>query len=203
MFIRNISFYEFKLKVSNRVRYLGFNNEWASACIRYKYLSNAERMRPLFPWNIFPFDKDIKEKMAKMKPEEINNYVQDILGKIMPGNMKTGMNPQEMVQGFQSSVPSPVSTSNRLNSTSFETHDFVYVRILIKKEEWVKQLRIYHTSNQLIVEHIPHHEDKHTITLPAIVKKKGATATFKDGVLEIKIPKNIDLQFSQIDVTEN
>ncbi|WP_260871548.1 Hsp20/alpha crystallin family protein [Bacillus sp. X1(2014)] len=140
--------------------------------------------------------------MTKMKPEEINNYVQDVLGKLMPGNMNTGINPAEMFQGFQSSVSPPLTTSDRLHSTAFETHNFVYVRISIKQEEWVKQLRIYHTSNQLIIEHIPHHEDKHTITLPAIVKKKGATATFKDGVLEVKIPKNIDLQYSQIDVTE-
>jgi len=137
-----------------------------------------------------------------MKPEEINNYVQDVLGKLMPGNMKAGINPAEMFQGFQSSVSPPISTSDRLQSTAFETHNYVYVRIPIKQEEWVKKLRIYHTSNQLIIEHIPHHDDKHTITLPAIVKKKGATATFKDGVLEVKIPKNIDLQYSQIDVTE-
>ncbi|MEH7305394.1 Hsp20/alpha crystallin family protein [Neobacillus drentensis] len=159
-------------------------------------------MRSLFPWNLFPFDKNIKDKMAKMKPEEINHYVQDIIGKIMPGNMKAGINPQEMFQGFQPSVSTPVSSNDRLHSTAFETHDFVYVRIFINKEEWVKQLRIYHTSNQLIVEHLPQHEDKHTITLPAIVKKKGATATFKDGILEVKIPKNIDMQYSQIDVTE-
>ena len=156
----------------------------------------------MFPWNIFPFDKNIKDKMTKMKPEEINNYVQDVLGKLMPGNMKAGINPAEMFQGFQSSVSPPISTSDSLQSTAFETHNYVYVRIPIKQEEWVKKLRIYHTSNQLIIEHIPHHEDKHTITLPAIVKKKGATATFKDGVLEVKIPKNIDLQYSQIDVTE-
>ncbi|MEH7376691.1 Hsp20/alpha crystallin family protein [Neobacillus drentensis] len=159
-------------------------------------------MRSLFPWDKFPFDNDLKDKITKMKPEEINNYVQDIMGKIMPSNMKGVMNPQEMFKGFQSSVSPQEPTRSILNSTAFETHDFVYVRIPIKKEEWVKQLRIFHTANQLIVEHIPQHEDKHTIILPAIVKKKGATATFKDHMLEVKIPKNVDMQFSQIDVTE-
>jgi hypothetical protein len=72
-------------------------------------------MRTLFPWNKFPFDKDLKEKMTKMKPEDINNYVQDLMGKIMPGNMNTGINPEEMFQGFQSSVSSPAPTSDRLN----------------------------------------------------------------------------------------
>jgi HSP20 family molecular chaperone IbpA len=157
----------------------------------------------MFPWSMFPFiNKDMKDTLQKIKPEQIDSYVQDMLGKIMPGNMRGMMNPQDMFKGFQSPVSQEQSTSEILNSTAFETHDFVFIRIPIKKEEWIKQLRVYHTSNQLIVEHIPQHDDKHTITLPAIVKKKGASANFKDGVLEIKIPKNIDMQYSQIDVTE-
>ncbi|MFJ7725702.1 Hsp20/alpha crystallin family protein [Neobacillus sp. NPDC097160] len=156
----------------------------------------------MFPWNLFPFNKDMKDTMQNMKPEEIDKYVQDIMGKIMPSNMRGMMNPQDMFGGFQSSVSKQQSETGILSSTAFETHDFVFVRIPIKNEEWIRQIRIYHTSNQLIVEHIPQQEDKHTITLPAIVKKKGATANFKDGMLEVKIPKNVDMQFSQIDVTE-
>jgi HSP20 family molecular chaperone IbpA len=156
----------------------------------------------MFPWNMFPFNKDMKETLQKMKPEQVDNYVQDIIGKIMPGNMRGMMNPQDMFNGFQSPASQQQPTTGVLNSTAFETHDFVFVRIPIKNEEWIKNLRIYHTSNQLIVEHIPLHEDKHIITLPAIVKKKGASANYKDSVLEIKIPKNIDMQYSQIDVTE-
>jgi hypothetical protein len=156
----------------------------------------------MFPWNLFPFNKDMKDSLQKMKPDEINNYVQDIIGKVMPGNFRGMMNPQDMFNGFQSS-PSPSTTGGgSLNSSAFETHDFVYARIPIKEEEWIKMIRIYHTTNQLIVEDIPQKGDKHIITLPAIVKKKGATANFKDGVLEVKIPKNVDMQFSQIDVTE-
>jgi len=144
----------------------------------------------------------MKDTLQKLKPEEIDNYVQDIMGKIMPANMRGMMNPQDMFNGFQSTGSQQQQTTGILNSTAFETHDFVFVRIPIKSEEWIKQIRIYHTSNQLIVEHIPQQEDKHTITLPAIVKKKGATANFKDSMLEVKIPKNVDMQFSQIDVTE-
>ncbi|WP_342351986.1 Hsp20/alpha crystallin family protein [Neobacillus soli] len=150
---------------------------------------------------MFPFNKDMKDSMSKMKPDQIENFVQDLMGKVMPGNMRGMMNPQEMFTGSQSSPPQQ-QTTGILNSTAFETHDFVFVRIPIKNDEWVRQLRIYHTSNQLIVEHIPQPEDKHTITLPAIVKKKGASANYKDSMLEVKIPKNVDMQFSQIDVTE-
>ncbi|MEH7332226.1 Hsp20/alpha crystallin family protein [Neobacillus drentensis] len=140
--------------------------------------------------------------MKNMKPEEIENFVQDLMRKIMPQNMMGMMNPQDLMNGFQSSVSQQSQMTGVLNSTAFETHDFVFVRIPLKSDEWLKQLRIYHTSNKLIVEHIPEQEDKHTITLPAIVRKKGAAANYKDGVLEIKIPKNIDMQYSQIDVTE-
>ncbi|MCM3568838.1 Hsp20/alpha crystallin family protein [Neobacillus mesonae] len=156
----------------------------------------------MFPWNIFPFNKDMKESMQKMKPGEIDKYVQDIIGKAMPDNMRGMMNPTDFFNGFQSSAPSHPSSTGSLNSSAFETHDYVFVRIPIKDEEWLKKLRLYHTSNQLILEHIPEQDDKHTITLPAIVKKKGAAANYKDGVLEVKIPKNIDMQYSQIDVTE-
>ncbi|MDP4163876.1 MAG: Hsp20/alpha crystallin family protein [Bacillota bacterium] len=157
----------------------------------------------MFPWNLFPFNKDMKNSMQQMKPDEIDNYVQSMLGKLLPGNMSGMMNPQEMFSGFQqSSTQTPSRSSGPLNSTSFETHDFVFVRIPMKQEDWLKQLRLYHTSNQLIIEHIPEYDDKHTITLPAIVKKKGASGNYKDGTLEIKIPKNIDMQFSEIDVTE-
>nr|WP_308435595.1 Hsp20/alpha crystallin family protein [Neobacillus kokaensis] len=137
-----------------------------------------------------------------MKPGEIDKYVQDIIGKALPDNMRGMMNPQEMFNAFQPSASQNSAPTGSLNSSAFETHDYVYVRVPIKDEEWLKKLRLYHTSNQLILEHIPEHDDKHTITLPAIVKKKGAAANYKDGILEVKIPKNVDMQFSQIDVTE-
>lgn len=155
----------------------------------------------MFPWNMFPFNKDMKDAMQKMNPAEIDKYVQDIIGKVLPQNLRGMMNPQEMFNGFQSPV-SDQPAAGVFNSSAFETHDYVYVRVPIKNEEWIKKLKLYHTSNQLILEDIPEHGDKQTITLPAIVKKKGAAANFKDGILEVKIPKNIDMQFSQIDVTE-
>ncbi|WML44984.1 Hsp20/alpha crystallin family protein [Neobacillus sp. PS3-40] len=157
----------------------------------------------MFPWSMFPFNKESKSMLQNMKPDDIDKYVQDIMGKMMPGSMRGMMNPQEIMNNFQSPLGQQQTPSTDiLNSTAYETHDFVFVRIPIKKEDWLKQLQIYHTSNQLIIEHIPDHDDKHTITLPAIVKKKGSVANYKDGMLEVRIPKNVDMQFSQIDVTE-
>ncbi|MEH7124806.1 Hsp20/alpha crystallin family protein [Bacillus sp. JJ1532] len=158
----------------------------------------------MFPWNLFPFNKDMKNMMKQMKPDEIDKYVQNMMNQMFPQGMQGMMQPQSFMPGFQNDARQspPSSSSSSLPSSVFETHDNVFVRIPIKNEQWLKDMRIYHTSNQMMIEHIPEFEDKSTIILPALVKKKGASAYFKDGMLEIKIPKNVDMQYSEIDVTE-
>ncbi len=93
---------------------------------------------------------------------------------------------------FRNPSAQQTSTEDGLNIIIFETHEAVFVRIPITDEKWLTQLRIYHTANQLIVEHIPNKEDKQTIELPVLVKKKGATAKCKDGILEVKLVKSLD-----------
>jgi HSP20 family molecular chaperone IbpA len=154
----------------------------------------------MFPWNFNPFNKYMKNNLQNMKPEEIDQFIQGIMGKVMPTNLEGMMNPQDMTKNSQPQHPS--QQSNIINAAAFETHDVIFVRIPINNEDWLKRIRVYHTANQLIVEHIPKEDDKHTITLPAIVKKKGASAKCKDGILEIRLIKSVDMQFSQIDVSE-
>ncbi|KOP83072.1 Hsp20/alpha crystallin family protein [Cytobacillus solani] len=155
----------------------------------------------MFPWNLFPFHKDAKKAMQQMNPEDINKYIQNMMGQMIPEQMQGMMNAQDFMQGFGKQKQQP-SSSSTLSSSVFETHDFVFVRIPLKEESWRKNLRLFHTSNQMIIEHIPEYEDKHIITLPALVKKKGTTAHIKDDILEVKIPKNVDMQFSEVDVTD-
>src|SRR3954453_10556860 len=164
----------------------------------------------MFPWNSFPFSKEMKSKMQHMKPEEINQYVQNIMGKMFQSSSSNEMNPQDILkelQGFHPfhQTPDYVSTPShdgKLNYSVFETHDDIFVRIQIKTEDWLKQLKLTHTSHLLILEHIPEIGDKHPIPLPSLVQKKGTTAQFKDHMLEVKIPKNVDMQYSEIDITE-
>lgn len=159
----------------------------------------------MFPWNFFPNNDEIKKKINQMKPEEIEKFTHSMMTKIMPKQLHGMVNPQDMFSGFfpENENPPPSSYSdNSLNSTVFETHEHVYVRIRIESEEWLKAIKIYHTANLLIIEKVPFYENKHTITLPAVVKKKGATTRYKDGTLEIKIPKTIDMQFTEIDVSD-
>jgi HSP20 family molecular chaperone IbpA len=152
----------------------------------------------MFPWNFFPFNKEMKNRLQNMKPEDINQYIQGIMGNMMPSQFDGIMNPGNVSQ----SKKQPSQSSNKLQSAVFETHDSIFVRLPIKDEKLLKKIEIFHTANQLMVKNIPDLEDKNTITLPAIVKKKGSTAKYKDGVLEIKMVKSADLQFSQIDLSE-
>ncbi len=152
----------------------------------------------MFPWNLFPFNETMKKMGNQIKPNEIDQYIQDLMGKMIPQHMEGMMKSQDMPSGMFS-----VSNSqSQIPYTILDTHEHVFVRIKIKDEEWLKKMKLYYTSNLMIIEHIPNPEDKHTLTLPALVKKKGAASNYKDGSLEIKIPKNIDMQFCEIDVSD-
>ncbi|MDQ0155075.1 Hsp20/alpha crystallin family protein [Robertmurraya andreesenii] len=155
----------------------------------------------MFPWGFSPFNQDMFKKLQKMKPQEIEKYVYDMMGKMFPpemNGMNFGMTPPIM----ETSPPQNEESPPEIDARVFETHDDVFVIIPIKDKDSLKDIKIAHTSNQLIIRHMPDWEDKHTITLPAIVRKKGTKATYQDGTLEIRLQKNIDLQFSEIDINE-
>jgi HSP20 family molecular chaperone IbpA len=158
---------------------------------------------PMFPWNLFPFNKDSKNKMGQMKPADIQKYVQDMMDKLMPDSLQK-MNSEDLFKNMTNMNTNQQndSQSKKFNYLVFETHHHVYVRIPILEESWLERVKIFYTSNQLIIQHIPNHEEKHVITLPSIVKRKGSSANYKESILEIKIYKNIDIQYSEIDVTE-
>ncbi|WP_374721000.1 Hsp20/alpha crystallin family protein [Peribacillus tepidiphilus] len=163
----------------------------------------------MFPWNmLFPFQKNLKEMQNKMSPLEIESYVQQLLSNVMPQHMQNPGNPftQAQTKSWEKMQDNQAENySERIKQFSadvFETHNHVYVRMAIEHSESVKNIKIFHTSNQAIIEGFPNKDDRQVLTLPAIVKKKGAIAKFKDGILEIKIPKNYDFQFSEVDVTD-
>lgn len=159
---------------------------------------------PMFPWNLFPFNKDSKNRMDQMNPQDIQKYVQEMMDKLMPDSLQK-MEPDKMFENFSKGANfrnDNINHSEKFNYVVFETHHHVYVRIPILDSSWLEHIKIFYTSNQLVIQHIPSFEDKHTITLPAIVRKKGSAAVYKDNILEIRIQKNIDIQFSEIDVTE-
>ena len=49
---------------------------------------------------------------------------------------------------------------------------------------------------------VPNEDDQHVIPLPALVRKKGTTVQYKDNVLEIRLLKQIEIPYSEIDISE-
>jgi HSP20 family molecular chaperone IbpA len=158
----------------------------------------------MLPWNFFPFNKKMNNQMGQFDQNEIDKFVKQMMGQMMPAQMQEMMNNQDWMKSSQkqSSEQASSTTGESLSYSVYDTHNHVFVRISIKDESWLKQLKLYHTSNQLMVEQIPTATDKLTITLPSIVRKKGTTTSYKDNILEVKIPKNIDMQYSEIEISE-
>ncbi|MGE8206411.1 Hsp20/alpha crystallin family protein [Heyndrickxia sp. NPDC080065] len=181
----------------------------------------------MFPFNMFPFNNK-NNLMKQMNPQDIEKMVQNMISQFVPGGeWQGGFNPQEMMgratsmfqngdqtqqnqtstetqQQTQSTTENQKqpSTSTSFDVSVFETFDDIYVRIPIKDESWLKQVKIFHTSNQAIIENIPEQGQRHVITLPSLIKKKGTLAQYKDEILEIKMNKNVDMQYTEVDVTE-
>lgn len=165
----------------------------------------------MFPWNFFPFDhKKMKDKMLQMNPEELNQWIQETMGNMhkmfQSSQQGSDMNSFDMMkmfrpdQGVNNSTPSQKDSA--FHYTVYETHHDIFVRITIKNEEWLKRVKLYHTAQHMIVQHIPEEGTKHKIPLPALAKRKGTTAQYKDQVLEVRIPKHEHTQYSEVDITE-
>jgi HSP20 family molecular chaperone IbpA len=167
----------------------------------------------MFPWNMFPFNKDSSNMMSQIKPQDIEKHVQTMLSQVMPdqwqglfsqeGLMKNASSLfQQQPQPDQQTQDSRTVQPQTIETAVFETFDDIFVRVPLKEEAWAKQIRIFHTSNQAILENIPSQGERQVITLPCLVKKKGTTAQYRDGILEIKMPKNTDMQYTEVGVSE-
>ncbi|MGE7766145.1 Hsp20/alpha crystallin family protein [Peribacillus sp. NPDC096540] len=154
----------------------------------------------MFPWNsLFSLKNNSNQKdfMKNMQQNDVQSLIEKVFSQVIPDNMQ-GM----MQQNDTSSKKENTRTEHPLHAEVFETHLFVFVRIPIEDEAWLKKMKLYHTSNQSIIEGIPEASDRHIITLPALVKKKGASAQFKESTLEIRLQKSYNTQYSEIDVSE-
>jgi hypothetical protein len=83
----------------------------------------------------------------------------------------------------------PVAISrNSLNPQLFEIHGFVVIRTVVPEEVSEQDIKVLITTSHVTIKGDPSGND-HILPLPQGAKKEGATAAFKDRVLEIRIPK--------------
>lgn len=82
----------------------------------------------------------------------------------------------------------------------FHLHDYVIVRIPIKENVKLKEMKVYHTSSELILEGFPKQGETQTIQLPALVQHKKSKAIYKQQTLEISMPKVQDYRITHLDI---
>ncbi|MBS4194398.1 Hsp20/alpha crystallin family protein [Lederbergia citri] len=154
----------------------------------------------MFPWGMFPFNEDIKKLTEQLNPSDVNSYVNDMMKKLMNNTpMENMLSPQK---NNTNNTNNTQKSKSEVSAQVFETFDDVYVRLHLPPNITLNHLKIFHTSNQVIVENLSEEGSRQIFTLPSLVKKKGATAQVKNQILEIKIPRNDDLQYTEITVSE-
>ncbi|MDQ0214351.1 HSP20 family molecular chaperone IbpA [Oikeobacillus pervagus] len=153
----------------------------------------------MLPWDWFPTNQTNSnewfKKMNFQTPTDVEQYVQSMLEKAAT---LPNIQPQQAEQAGQNDV----NEQSPLQLQVFETFDYIYIRMKIDRSEWFDQIKIFHTANKAIIENIPEMGDRQEILLPQLVRKKGATAQYKDGIMEISFPVGVDMQFTEIDLTE-
>lgn len=153
------------------------------------------------PWNVlFPFQKYMKNFTSSPQGKEMESYMSNMFTNWQKNGFSNDSQQNTENQTFYEQESTHQSSHD--GTSLFETHTDVYVRVPIKDASSLKNIKIFHTSNTSIIEGYPNKEDRQVYTLPAIVKKRGGSAQYREGMLEIKLPKATDLQFSEINVTE-
>lgn len=149
----------------------------------------------------------LKDMLLKGDTSELPNLIQEILMQSIANPLtQTILAPlaqslaAPLSQYFSSPMANRVKTesvvqedtgetiANRLNPQLFEIHGFIVIRTVVPEDVNEKDIKILTTATHVTIKGDPSGND-HIIPLPQGAKKEGATAAFKDRVLEIRIPK--------------
>ncbi|KHD84239.1 hypothetical protein [Heyndrickxia ginsengihumi] len=153
----------------------------------------------MFPWNMFPFKQDMSQLLQNMDVPNLSKYMNQAFSQAMPDNWQEMFNQNGASDQDNASSASSVN-EKKVKINIFETLDFIFIQLTVEQKEWLERVKIFHTSHQAILENIPEAGDKQTIALPALVKRKGTTAQYRNGILEIRLIKNKETQLTEINI---
>ncbi|MGN1401102.1 MAG: Hsp20/alpha crystallin family protein [Bacillus sp. (in: firmicutes)] len=153
------------------------------------------------PWNfLFPFQKYMKQfTQGSSGSHDFESMMKKMFEEMSKNSYS---NPDQTLWPEPSVQREKKPESSLLHAELFETHSDIYIRFPVESSTSLRSIKIFHTSNTAIIEGYPDQKDKHTFTLPALVKKKGSSADYKDGMLEIRFIKASDLHLSEIQISE-
>ncbi|RHW40337.1 hypothetical protein D1B31_12355 [Neobacillus notoginsengisoli] len=149
----------------------------------------------------FPFSKGGLPKWLDQSyfNNDIQKFVQDLVERSISSSMKHA-DLVEKTAAVDIEEEPELKVNESMDVKTFESHDHVYVKIYIKDPAVLSNLKIYHNSNQLLIEGMPNPEARHVITLPSIVKMKESVSEYRDSYLQIKMKKRTDPQFTEVAV---
>ncbi|MFK4997833.1 Hsp20/alpha crystallin family protein [Bacillus sp. N9] len=126
-----------------------------------------------------------------MDAKDVHSYVNELIEKFIPQNLDKYTKPSD-----------PASEqSGQLQATIFESLDDVYIKLALPNNN-IADIKISHTSNQVIIENVLEAGKREYISLPCPVRKKGGSAQMEDRILQIKLPKNMDTQYTELTIKE-
>ncbi|WP_062356663.1 Hsp20/alpha crystallin family protein [Bacillus kwashiorkori] len=160
----------------------------------------------MFPWNFFNSSKNGFNPFKNLSEQDFHKMMNGWMEQMFPDYLKSLIEKETELfktekQPTKKDKQSEKQSYRNLQEIVFETHDYVYIRIPFEKKEEVRNIKIFYNLNKCMIDHLDSFDGPYTITLPTIVKKKGAKAIYRDKILEITIPKNVDRQFNEIDIS--
>jgi HSP20 family molecular chaperone IbpA len=152
---------------------------------------------------MFPFPKDyMKEDIFKQS--DVDNWMNKAMGGKLPASSQMLHSTDFFEQSFDllNNVQSKKKKKKKpgFEANVFETHDDVIIRFPLSSEEKLLELKTYHDFTTCYIENIPHTGNKQTISLPSVVKSSGTKAKYKNGIVEIRIPKETNIPMTKIPI---
>ncbi|MCM3770728.1 spore gernimation protein GerT [Priestia aryabhattai] len=163
----------------------------------------------MFPFGKSPF-KGMMENLPKgMASKDMNKYIQQMISSTMSHSFPDFMQGNEFFKQAQDMMKEQQDMGNeghgqklrKFDSNVINTLDECIVQLKIPNRDIVSSIKVYHTPYVCTIEGIDGEEPfKEEIQLPCSVRKKGTRAVYRSGVLEIRMPKHVNIPMSQIDV---
>ncbi|MFC3886098.1 Hsp20/alpha crystallin family protein [Bacillus songklensis] len=159
----------------------------------------------MFPFGNFPHQKYIEQFLKQMNTNGIDEYVKNMMSSASTGSMPDFFKNHEFFKSRQdNNFSSPSSSSPpKLDAHVFETLDECIVQVKIPDKSMLHQLKVLHSPYHCIIEWVDEEPCKEEIKLPCSVRRKGTTAVYRNGILEIKMPKYPHMPVSEVDVHDH
>ncbi|GIN73719.1 hypothetical protein J14TS2_41940 [Bacillus sp. J14TS2] len=157
----------------------------------------------MFPWNLLPFNQNQdKAPPFEIGKNNVDDYVQKLMSQAFSAFDQNATNSNDWVGSLLKQVPSSSGSSSSNGVKLFESFQFIFIHISVPDEKTLERWKVYHTTNQLIIEDSEVAQNTKTITLPALVNKKKTTAVYKNGILEVILEKKTDMQYTEVGVSK-